>query len=187
MMRQFSEYTDVELFRLLASGQSEDAFGELYARYSGTVYSYCIRLMGDREKAHDIFQDTFMHFLQSARRHQQLDNVKGYLLTITRNLCFNEKKRASSQNLEFDEELYNPGFSREADYNEMMQLIAMALELLPDDMREAFVLREYQGLTYQEISGLLTIKLETAKVRVFRARQRIKEILQPYLDEFQHD
>ena len=67
----------------------------------------------------------------------------------------------------------------------MMDLIARALELLPQDMREAFVLREYQGLSYKEMTVILDIKLETAKVRVFRARQRIKEILQPYLDDMQ--
>jgi RNA polymerase sigma-70 factor (ECF subfamily) len=60
----------------------------------------------------------------------------------------------------------------------------MAMELLPHDQKEVFVLREYDGLSYNEISAMLNIKLETAKVRVFRARQRIKEILEPYLNEF---
>lgn len=187
MERPLSEYTDADLFVLFTSEQGEAAFGELYARYSSTVYAYCLRVMGDREKAHDVFQDTFMKFFQSALRHETLENVKGYLLTISRNLCLNEKKRAASQSVEFDESLYNPGISREADRSEMMQLISMALELLPTDMREAFVLREYQGLSYLEITKVLNIKLDTAKVRVFRARQRIKEILQPYLNELQQE
>jgi RNA polymerase sigma-70 factor (ECF subfamily) len=187
MDRRLSEYTDGQLFALFTTEQGEEAFGELYARYSGTVYAYCLRVMGDREKAHDVFQDTFLNFFQSSRRHEKLDNVKGYLLTISRNLCLNEKKRAFSQSLEFDESLYNPGISRDAERSEMMQLIAMALELLPADMREAFVLREYQGLSYNEITVVLDIKLETAKVRVFRARQKIKEILQPYLKELHHE
>ena len=63
----------------------------------------------------------------------------------------------------------------------------MAMELLPHDMREAFVLREYDGLSYNEISEMLNIKLDTAKVRVFRARQKIKEILEPYLNELSKD
>lgn len=146
-----------------------------------------MRVMGDREKAHDVFQDTFLNFYQSAQRNLQLENVKGYLLTISRNLCLNEKKRAANQTLEFDELLYMPKPSRDAERSEMMQLIAMALELLPTDMREAFVLREYQGLSYMEITDVLGIKLETAKVRVFRARQKIKEILQPYLNELHQD
>jgi RNA polymerase sigma-70 factor (ECF subfamily) len=54
-------------------------------------------------------------------------------------------------------------------------------------MREAFGLREYDGMPYQEIADLLNIKLETAKVRVFRAKQKIREILEPYLNEFSRD
>lgn len=185
MERLLSEYTDTELYELLGTADGNVAFEELYARYSSLVYAYCVRVMGDRDKAADVFQDTFIRFFQSAQRHQSMENVKGYLLTISRNLCLNEKKRASANNLEFDELLYNPGESREHERNEMMDLIARALELLPQEMREAFVLREYQGLSYKEMTVILDIKLETAKVRVFRARQRIKEILQPYLDDMQ--
>jgi RNA polymerase sigma-70 factor (ECF subfamily) len=183
MERLLSEYSDSDLFALLRSEQAEKAFGEIYARYSSAVYAYSLRVMSDRDRAYDIFQDTFMRFYESATRHPSLDNVKGYLLTICRNLCLNEKKRASSLTVEFDEETYSPGQSKKAERDEMMQLIAMALELVSHDMKEAFVLREYQGLTYREISSLLEIKVETAKVRVFRTRQKIKEILQPYIEE----
>ncbi len=128
-----------------------------------------------------------MRFYQSAERIEFLENVRAYALTICRNLCLNEKKRAQTQMVEFDDSMYNPGVSREADRSEMMKLITMAMELLPHDMREAFVLREYDGLSYNEISEMLNIKLDTAKVRVFRARQKIKEILEPYLNELSKD
>ena len=128
-----------------------------------------------------------MRFYQSAERIEYLENVRAYALTICRNLCLNEKKRAQTQMVEFDDALYNPGTTREADRSEMMKLISTALELLPHDMREAFVLREYDGLSYNEISAMLNIKLDTAKVRVFRARQKIKEILEPYLNELSRD
>lgn len=183
MDRQLSEYSDGELYALLHTDKTEIAFAELYTRYAHIVYAYCLRVIADREKAHDIFQDTFMRFYQSAERHESLDNVKGYILTISRNLCLNEKKRMKEQMVEFDETLYNPGLSRDAERNELLKLIAMAIELLPHDMREAFILREYQGLPYSEMTVILNIKIETAKVRVFRARQKIKEILEPYLNE----
>ncbi|NQW29761.1 MAG: RNA polymerase sigma factor [Ignavibacteria bacterium] len=183
MERQLSEYTDGELYAMLRSDMAELAFGELYARISPNVFAYCLRVFGNRDKAYDIFQDTFMRFYQSAQRHDQLDNVRAYLLTICRNLCLNEKKRMKSQALEFDDNLYNPGVSRQPERNELMQLIATALELLPHDMREAFVLREYDGLSYNEISSMLDIKVDTAKVRVFRARQKIRDILEPYINE----
>lgn len=183
MDRQLSDYSDGELYALLHTDQREPAFAELYARYANIIYAYCLRVLADRERAHDIFQDTFMRFYQSAERHVTIDNVKGYILTISRNLCLNEKKRVQAHLVEFDDMIYNPGLNRDAERSEMMMLIAMAIELLPHDMREAFVLREYQGLPYSEITALLNIKVETAKVRVFRARQKIKEILEPYLNE----
>lgn len=184
MERQLSEYSDTELFALLRTERRELAFGELYSRLSPNVFAYCMRVLGSRDRAYDVYQDTFMRFYQSAERIEYLENVRAYALTICRNLCLNEKKRAQTQVVEFDEALYNPGISREADRSEMMKLIAMAMELLPHDQKEVFVLREYDGLSYNEISAMLNIKLETAKVRVFRARQRIKEILEPYLNEF---
>jgi RNA polymerase sigma-70 factor, ECF subfamily len=181
--REFSEYTDSELFALLRTDKREGAFTELYSRFSPNVFAYCMRVLGSRDAAYDVFQEAFMRLYQTADRMEHLENVRGYTLAICRNLCLNEKKRAGSQNLQFEDAVYNPGVSRDAERGEMLQLISMALELLPSDMREIFVLREYDGLSYNEISTLLNIKLDTAKVRVFRARQRIKEILQPYLNE----
>lgn len=187
MKRRTSEYSDSELYALMSTEQSEAAFSELYVRFSANVFAYCLRVLGSRDQAYDIFQETFLRFYQSAERHANLENVRAYALTISRNLCLNEKKRLQSAAVEFDELLYNPGVTREAERTEMMELIAMALDLLPHDMREAFVLREYDGLPYQEISDMLNIKLETVKVRVFRARQKIRDILEPYLNEMSKD
>ncbi len=186
MKRRLGEYSDGDLYAMLRGDDREEAFRELYARFSPNVFAYCMRVLGSQDRAYDIYQETFMRFFQSAERHPQLDNVRAYVLTICRNLCLNEKKRsAQTAALEFDDTLYNPGEGREAERSEMMGLITMAMELLPHDMKEAFVLREYDGLSYNEISDMLQIKLETAKVRVFRARQKIKEILEPYLNELQ--
>ena len=183
MKGSYIEYTDTELFALLRTEHREGAFGELYSRLSPNVFAYCMRVLGSRDAAYDVFQDVFIRLYQTSERIEYLENVRGYTLAICRNLCLNEKKRQASQGVEFEDAIYNPGESRDAERNEMLRLINMAMELLPHDMREIFVLREYDGLSYNEISALLNIKLDTAKVRVFRARQRIKEILQPYLDE----
>lgn len=188
MKRRMSEYSDSELFAMMRTPKGEEAFAELYARMSPNVFSYCLRVLGSRDKAYDVFQETFLRFYQSAQRHESLDNVRAYALTICRNLCLNEKKRVqTTAAVEFDDTLYNPGVSRETDRNEMLQLINTALDLLPHDMKEAFVLREYDGLSYQEIGDMLDIKVDTAKVRVFRARQKIRDILEPYLNELQRD
>lgn len=183
MPRALSQYTDSELFSMLKTEQKEAAFGELYARISNNVFAYCMRVMADRDMAYDLFQETFLRLLQSSARIDTLENVKGYALTIARNLCLNEKKRTRNTNIEFDEEEYTPKEERSSDKGEMLQLIAMAVELLPHDMKEAFVLREYDGLPYNEISTVLGIRTDAAKLRVFRARQKVREILEPYLNE----
>lgn len=187
MQNTLSEYTESELYVLLHTEHREAAFAELYSRLSPIIFSYTMRVLGDRDRAYDVFQETFIRLYQSAERKQFMDNVRGYALTICRNLCLNEKKRTMVQNVVFDDAVYNPGESRDDDRKEMLRLINMALDLLSHDLKEAFVLREYDGLTYQEISELLNVKLDTAKVRVFRARQRIKEILEPYLSDFTKD
>jgi RNA polymerase sigma-70 factor (ECF subfamily) len=61
------------------------------------------------------------------------------------------------------------------------------MEQLPTDYKEAFVLREYEGLSYQEIAELTESSLSTVKIRIFRAKQKIREILAPYVaDLSQH-
>ncbi|MFN6134964.1 MAG: RNA polymerase sigma factor, partial [Bacteroidota bacterium] len=111
MNREFSEYTDSELFALLRNEKREGAFAERYSRFSPNVFASCMRVLGSRDAAYDVFQEAFMRLYQTADRMEHLENVSGYTLAICRNLCLNEKKRVSSQNLQFEDAVYNPGVS----------------------------------------------------------------------------
>jgi RNA polymerase sigma-70 factor, ECF subfamily len=110
-----------------------------------------------------------------------MSNVPGFLLTIARNLCLNAKRdRKPTVTVEdVEAALAVPG----QEQREFTQLVTMALEMLPDDYREVFVLREYEGLTYAEIADIIDTSLPTVKVRIFRAKQRLRQILTPYLME----
>jgi RNA polymerase sigma factor (sigma-70 family) len=109
-------------------------------------------------------------------------------MTIARNLCLNERKRSQKVDMiPFEEDLYVTPVSRNMEENEMLSLIQSAIQQLSHDQREAFVLREYDGLPYNEICTLLNLPLDTVKVRVFRARQRIKAILDPYINDMPKD
>ncbi len=66
---------------------------------------------------------------------------------------------------------------------ELVMLVKTALELLPQHHREAFVLREYDGLSYQEISELTGHTLSTVKIHIYRAKEKLRKILAPYLEE----
>jgi len=184
-MSKFSKYSDEKLVSLLKKDKqtAEKAFQEIYNRYSSLVHAYCFRVFNDSEQAEDVFQETFLKFYEKVDVNNKLTNVPGFLITIARNLCLNIKRdkqaMVSIDNIQFP-------VDNQINYEnrELLDLIKYAMELLDFEYREAFVLREYDGLPYTEIAEITGTTLTNAKSRVFRAKQKIKDILQPYLQEF---
>ncbi|MBI5324339.1 MAG: RNA polymerase sigma factor [Ignavibacteriae bacterium] len=185
MRQNFSTYTDEKLVFLLRSDskeESEIAFTEVYNRYSSRVHAYCLRVLNDYEQAEDIFQEVFIRFFQKIKSNYPETNVSGYLIKIARNLCLNYKRdKVNTINIQENDIYFEPGKSFEN--SELLDLITTALELLDFDYKEAFVMREYDGLSYNEIAEVTNTTVTNAKSRVFRAKQKIKEILQPYLKD----
>lgn len=181
MKLNYENMSDDELFKLMNDKKeiAEKAFSELYNRYSGKIYSYCRRFLGDISLAKDIFQDTFLKFYNISKEEKEMPNVSAYLLTIAHNLCINAKKREKSH-YEIEDYMVTTIDTRHEN-DELLDLIHHAMELLPDEYKEVFILREYQGLSYQETSEILHIPPTTVKIRLFRARNKIREILAPYL------
>jgi len=185
MAKKIDEHSDSELYSMLSGKRdvAEKAFTELFNRHSPRVFSYCRRFLGDREEALDVFQETFIRFHQSADKNKEMTNVPGFIITIARNLCMNAKRK-ERPNISFEEYMISDeDESPSNDNEELLELIKKGLDLLPDDYREIFVLREYNGLSYNEIAELQNTSLNNVKVRIHRAKQKLKEILQPYLKE----
>ncbi len=183
MKKGLEEYTDAELFELLKSDKKrgEKAFSVLYARHSPRVYAYCRRFLGNREDAQDVFQETFIRFHASAEQDRVMTNMPAFLLKIARNLCVN-LKRLERQDLTYEDYMYVPE-DTSPDKSELLDLIKRAMELLTDDYREVFILREYEGMTYAEIAEITNESMANVKIRIFRAKQKIREILAPFLAE----
>lgn len=184
MTNNFEKYSDNELFRMLSNGdkESENAFLEIYRRYSGRVFSYCKRFLGNREDAMDVFQDTFVRFYQTSKEEREMTNLPGFLLKIARNLCLNIlRQRKHSTELEDYMSFIN--IDKANENTELMNLIKNALLQLPEDYREVFILREYEGMSYNEIAEHLNISLSLVKVRLFRAKEKLREVLAPYISE----
>ncbi len=181
----YSGYSDAELFGLLREKKSiaEAAFAELYSRYATRIYSYCRTILRNKEDAEDAFQETFAKFYQSAQQEREMTNLPAYLLRIARNTCLNMKRQRRQEIVSFDEEYMHPTRD-DPDREEMLKLIETAVELLPDDLREIFILREYQGYRYAEIAQALSISEEAARVRAYRARKQVQKILAPYIKDF---
>jgi RNA polymerase sigma-70 factor (ECF subfamily) len=182
MSKKYTAYSDKELVELLETKEKEAAFKELYHRYSAQVHAYCLRVLNNQELAEDIFQETFIRFFKKININRGKTNVPGFLITIARNLCLNYKRdvrpTVSMEGMDFP---LNQDMSYEK--KELLDLINNALELIEFEYREAFILREYDGMPYKEIAEITGITIGNAKSRVFRAKKKIKEILAPYLKE----
>jgi RNA polymerase sigma-70 factor (ECF subfamily) len=184
MAKKYSSYSDTDLVKLMEGSkeESENAFKELYDRYSSSVHAYCLRVMPSEELAEDIFQEVFIKFYQNVRSAATKTNIPGFLITIARNLCLNYK-RDKRQMVPIDDLEFMFPQTDNYEQKELLDLITRSLELVDDDYREAFVLREYSGMAYKDIAEICDISLANAKSRVFRAKKQLKSILKPYLKD----
>lgn len=110
-----------------------------------------------------------------------MTNVPAFILRIARNLCINAKRR-TPDTLPLEEWQF-PVQPSTNEKTELLELITRALDLLPFEYREAFILREYDGLPYAEIAVIVDASVSAVKVRVFRARAKIRHILAPYITD----
>lgn len=183
MNNLFSKYCDRELYQLMLDGgtHAEYAFAEIYSRYSHRVYAYCLRVIGNPEDARDLFQDTFFKFYNSKQSTFEVDNIPAFLLRIARNSCLNFKRNKKTT-FNFDD--YNFSTNDQGyEQRELLQIIARALECLEFEYREVFVLRQYHNLSYNEIAEITGDTISNIRNKVWRAKEKIKNILEPILED----
>jgi RNA polymerase sigma-70 factor (ECF subfamily) len=181
----YKNLSDIELYLMLNGGGSSAHYGLniLYERYSARIYSYCRKILGEIQATDDIFQETFVRFYEMGVLGREIQNIQGYLLKIARNLCLNEKQKKynstkiSLENFEF------PSFDTPYEQTELNRLIATALEMLPDDYKEVLVLREMYGYSYNEIADIVETTMPIVRTRIYRAKQKIRVILAPFIDD----
>lgn len=186
MKHRIHTYTDEELFALLPNhNTAEEAFSELYRRLGQRMYAYCVRVLGDVRLAEDVFQEAMLKFYRTGQAGTSIQNVAGYLMQSVRNLCLNAKRDRKTTFSFEDFDLHTPSGAARYEAEELAQLVSSALELLDDEHREALVLREYDGFSYQEIAKITDTSEGNARMRVFRAKQQLRNILQPYLNDME--
>lgn len=186
-MNDCSKRTDAELFAMFSSSEPEKArcaLEEAYTRYSNRIYAYCRRILGDDHAAADMLQESFMRYYEQGKNGKEVQNHASYLFKIARNLCYSHKAVAQ-RNSDSIEEHHTPFRDTPYEQKELMELIRLALEEVPLDLREAFLLREYNGLSYLEIAEVIGESVDVVKVRIFRAKKKIRDILRSYVEELQ--
>jgi len=159
---------------------SAEAFRILYDAYGQKVYRYCLRLIGDTDVANDCFQETFVKIYEN-RAHFKGTSFGAWLFKIAHNNCMNHLR--SKKHTEEIQDVFFASDNVEADDYGLKKEIRKALQKLPEALREAIILREYEDLSYYEIAEVLGIDISLAKVRVFRARTQLKNLLKPLVKE----
>ncbi len=175
--------SDAELLVRFREHGDERAFAELYERHKSEIYTYCLRMMGgDRDKASDVFQEVFIKAFEKAEQFRSGTNVVGWIYMIARNMCLNAiRNERPCEKLEEQTRLESFDRSLAPEYNEeqhfLRRKLEEALQSLPVEFREPFILREFDGFSYREIATMTGTTLGMTKVRIYRAKQRMRELL----------
>jgi RNA polymerase sigma-70 factor (ECF subfamily) len=187
-----SEPDDVELMRL-AGGGDEQAFEQLVERHQNLVIGTVAKMLGGAEGAEDIAQQVFVRVWQSAPRYRPEAKFTTWLLTIVRNLVFNEtrrRRRGFFQPFENDDgsvpdirDLSMRDASAELGERELREAIDAAIAALPEAQRMAIILRRFEDMPYEDIAEVLKTSVPAVKSLLFRAREDLRVRLKGFLAE----
>ncbi|MEP7071683.1 MAG: sigma-70 family RNA polymerase sigma factor [Verrucomicrobiota bacterium] len=183
--------SDAELMQLVGQGDMA-AFGKLVERHQSLVIGTVGRMLGNNSDVEDVAQQVFIRVWKSAPRYQPTAKFTTWLLTITRNLVFNESRRRKRHPAgtldvhEGEEPLALPDHARRMPdkallESELQGAIDEAIGALPEKQRLAVVLRRYEEKSYEEIADVLELSVPAVKSVLFRARGELRNALQAYL------
>lgn len=192
--------TDKELVERINCGES-DLLGELITRYENRVYNLAFRMMGNREDAEDVLQDTFLNVIRSLERFQGRSSFSTWLYRVAANAALTrlrkQSKRAKSED-EFLDDVYSvkraadagarlPDWSsnpvQELLNDEAMEQMNRVVEEMPEIYRAVFVLRDVEELSTAEVADILEISEAAVKSRLHRARLYLRNSLSDYFSE----
>ncbi len=187
-----AEPSDHELIQLTLQGQTE-AFGKLVQRYQNRLYRSLLCLLGSREDSRDVTQQAFVRAFRKLSQFREDAAFYSWLYRIAMNEAASFRRRQrpvhSLDDRPEDVRPYDPGDDRRdgmpsemAELTERRAAVWRAIDELPDEFRAVLVLKEIDGLKYEEIADVLDCPLGTVRSRLHRARALLREKLKDELD-----
>jgi RNA polymerase sigma-70 factor (ECF subfamily) len=164
-------------------------FEQALLPHLGAAYNLASWLIRDEHEAEDLVQEAYLRALKSFAGFHGADG-RAWLLTIVRNTCYTwlKGKRTHGPTAAFNEEVH--GLADDTTTPETLALgreerqsVRQAVEALPAEFREVVVLRELEGLSYQDIAAIAGIPIGTVMSRLARARERLKLLLSDRVNE----
>ncbi len=182
-----NEITGDEDFQLIENFKngSEKAFSTLVHKHKDKVRNLVFLTLGDVDYVDDISQDVFISVYHKLKEFRFESKFTTWLYRVTVNKCrdYLRKKKVRSIFVPIKEIDYERGSKTGTDNIDIPQLVRKAIARLPDKLKVPLVLRDIDGFSYKEIAEKLECEVGTVKSRIFRARESLKIILEPYQKE----
>lgn len=181
--------TDEELVARAQAGDLE-SFNQLVSRWERPIYALAYRTLGREEDARDVVQEAFLRAFRGLRGFKGQAKFSSWLYRITLNLCRDWMRKArrapliqvpeSEDGLDMAEQIPSPAESVEelVHRREMSAAVAKAMAELPEEQRTAILMKEFHGLTFQEIADALDCPLSTVKTRLYQGLSVLRRRLE---------
>lgn len=188
-----SEKTDdLQILKRFKNGDTS-AFEEIVLKYQDRVYNLCRHMLGSAQDAEDAAQDTFVKAYQKLKVFKPDASLYTWIYRIAVNTCLDYKKRPFFESLfkkadegeEFVEEPLSDWRSPARLYESKQIGVAIhkSIKKLPSKLRTAIVLKEVEGLSYEEIADIIEVSIGTVKSRISRARDELKKSLKKFTEQ----
>lgn len=178
-----AERTDAQVVRDVLSGD-RDAFRLLVRRYGDVLYGHALRLVGNPDEAGDLVQQAFVRGYRKLGSCRDPDRVGAWLFRILSNLTKDHLRSPKGREISLDrlpeipESRGDPSVAVERE--EMRGRLQAAMGRLTTEQREAFVLKHLDGRSYEEMAAVLDVSVASLKMRVHRAREALRELLEDF-------
>jgi RNA polymerase sigma-70 factor (ECF subfamily) len=188
--------SDEQLLGLYVRGELP-AMAILVTRYQRPLFTFLVRMCGEPSRAEDLVQDVFLRMIEHAETFEGGAKLKTWLYRIARNLCIDDmRRRKHRRHASLDAEhdagddrtlhdrlaAKQPGAERQSVSSELSARMLDAIDKLPDDQREVFLLRQVQALQFREIAEITAVSENTVKSRMRYALERLQGALAEYRD-----
>ncbi|MBT8144994.1 MAG: RNA polymerase sigma factor [Gammaproteobacteria bacterium] len=184
MLAPMREPDDDRELMLRYAGGDATAFEQLYGRHKGGLFRYFARQTGNDASADELFQETWMKVIGARHRYQPTAKFSTWLYQVAHNCfidhCRRQGRNAIAASSDDESELHSPqpGPEAQASSAQVQRRFLRAMKLLPDEQREAFLLKEEGGFTLEEIGTITGVGRETVKSRLRYAVNKLRATLE---------
>jgi len=157
-----------------------DAFAILVRRWEKKIYGLALRMLGHGEDARDALQEIFLTAYRNLGQFRGKARFSSWLYRIAVNCCYNKLRERNPEHRPLDEAgelVVEEEMLAQLQRKQVVERVQAAVRALPLEMRQVVIMKEYEDLTFQEISEILKIPISTAKTRLYAGLDQLRKRL----------